>query len=120
MDNKTATEKIKSLNLCGMHSSKRQLLEALQVIAEAYVEMAERLKWNPISEDNLPEDFQEVLVTVVRYDGTRVVRAAEYHENSSLARKTFRILENNERWEVGEEGLVAWMPKPEPYEEESQ
>lgn len=115
----TTNEKLKSLNLCGMHSSKRQLLEALQVIAEAYVEMAERLKWIPISEDNLPEDFQEVLVTVVRYNGTRVVRAAEYHENTSLARKTFRILENNERWEVGEEGLIAWMPKPEPCQEKN-
>lgn len=112
-------EKLKSLNLCGMHSSKRQLLEALQVIAEAYVEMAERLKWIPISEDNLPEDFQIVLITVVKYDGSRVVREAEYHENPSSGRKTFRVFANNERWEVGEEGLIAWMPKPEPCQEES-
>ena len=75
-------------------------------------------EWIPVSEENLPEDFQEVLVTIVRYDGTRVVRAAEYHENPSLARKTFRILENNERWEVGEKQLLAWMPKPEPYKAE--
>lgn len=117
MDNKTAAETIQSLHICGMRSGKRQLFEALKVAIEA-LESAES-KWIPISEDNLPEDFQEVLVTVVRYNGTRVVRAAEYHENPSLARKTFRILENNERWEVGEEGLIAWMPKPEPCQEES-
>ena len=67
-------------------------------------------EWIPVSEENLPEDFQKVLVTVVRYNGTRVVREAEYHC------KTFRVLANNEMWEVGEEGLIAWMPKPEPYQ----
>ena len=122
----TTNEKIKSLNLCGMHSSKRQLLEALQTMAEALEtaeQMNEQMKWIPISEDsdNLPEDFQRVLITVVRYDGTRWVREAEYHENNSLGRKTFRVFANNERWEVGEKGLLAWMPTPfaAPYEEDN-
>lgn len=111
-------EKIKSLNLCGMHSGKRQLLEALQIMMDA-LKTAEPPKWIPISEDNLPEDFQIVLITVVKYDGSRVVREAEYHENRSSGRKTFRVFANDERWEVGEEGLIAWMPKPEPFQEES-
>lgn len=76
--------------------------------------------WIPVSEENLPEDFQNVLVTIVRYNGEKVVRAAEYHEIPKLSRKTFRILENNERWEVGEKQLLAWMPKPEPYKGESE
>ena len=114
----TTNEKIKSLNLCGMHSGKRQLLDALQIVLDA-LKTAEQMKWIPISEDNLPEDFQKVLITIVRYDGARVVREAEYHENSSLGRRTFRVFANNERWEVGEEGLLAWMPKPAPYEEEN-
>ena len=117
MDNKTAIETIQSLNICGMRSGKRQLFEALKIAIEA-LESAEP-KWIPISEDNLPEDFQKVLITVVRYDGSRVVREAEYHETPSLARKTFRVFANNERWEVGEEGLIAWMPKPEPFQEEN-
>ena len=117
MDNKTAIETIQSLHICGMRSGKRQLFEALKVAIEA-LETAEP-KWIPISEDNLPEDFQIVLITVVKYDGSRVVREAEYHENRSSSRKTFRILENDERWEIEDERVLAWMPKPAPYEEEN-
>lgn len=117
MDNKTAIETIQSLVICGMRSGKRQLFEALKVAIEA-LESAEP-KWIPISEDNLPEDFQKVLITIKRYDGSRAVREAEYYENRTLGRKTFRVFANNERWEVGEEGLIAWMPKPEPCQETS-
>lgn len=119
MDSKTAIETIQSLHIYGMRSGKRQLFEALKIAIEA-LESAEP-KWIPISEDNLPEDFQKVLITIVRYDGARVAREAEYHENSSLGRRTFRVFANNERWEVGEEGLLAWMPMPfpAPYEEEN-
>lgn len=117
MDSKTAIETIQSLHICGMRSGKRQLFEALKVAIEA-LESAEP-KWIPISEDNLPEDFQKVLITIKRYDRSRVVREAEYHENPSSGRKTFRVFANNERWEVGEEGLIAWMPKPEPFQEEN-
>lgn len=104
---------LESLNLCGMHSSKRQLLEALQIMVDA-LKTAEP-KWIPAAEDNPPEDFQDVLVTLVRYDGSKVVRAAVYR--SPL--KTFRILENDERWEIADERVLAWMPKPAPYEEEN-
>lgn len=114
----TTNEKIKSLNLCGMHSGKRQLLDALQIVLDA-LKAAEQTKWIPATEDNLPEDFQKVLITIKRYDSSKVVREAEYHENPSSGRKTFRVFANNERWEVGEEGLIAWMPKPEPFQEEN-
>lgn len=67
-------------------------------------------KWIPISE-RLPEDFQRVLVTIVNYNGYKVVRVAEYR------RRTFKIKENYEQWNVGDKGLLAWMPMVEPYEE---
>ena len=67
-------------------------------------------KWIPVSE-RLPEDFQRVLVTIVNYNEDRIVRVAEYHHRKG----EFQILENHERWEVGEKGLLAWMPLPEPY-----
>lgn len=110
----TTNEKIKSLNLCGMHSGKRQLLDALQIVLDA-LKTADKMKWIPATENNTPEDFQDVLVTIVRYDGSKVVRAAVYRSPN----KTFRILENDERWEITDEGVLAWMPKPAPYEEEN-
>ena len=68
-------------------------------------------KWIPISE-RLPEDYQRVLVTIVNYAGYKVVRVAEYNSG----KKTFQIKENNERWKVGEKGLLAWQQLPDPYE----
>lgn len=72
-------------------------------------------KWIPVSEE-LPEDYQRVLITVVRYDGEKNVRVAKYRSKF----KTFDCLENHEQWEVGEEGLLAWQPLPEPYQEEKE
>lgn len=72
-------------------------------------------EWIPVSE-KLPEDYQRVLITVVRYDGERNVRVVKYRNKF----KTFDCLENHEQWEVGEEGLLAWRPLPEPYQEEKE
>jgi hypothetical protein len=70
-------------------------------------------RWISVSE-RLPEDFQRVLVTIVNYNGDKVVRVAEY------SRRTFKIKENYEQWNVGEKGLLAWRPLPEPYKAESE
>ena len=75
-------------------------------------------KWISVNE-RLPEDYQRVLVTVVRYNGDRVVRVAEYYSRSN-GKGIFQIKENDEQWEVGEKGLLAWMPLPEPYKEVSE
>ena len=70
-------------------------------------------EWFPVSE-RLPEDLQRVLVTIERYNGDKVVRVAEYYG------RIFQIKENREQWEVGEKGLLAWMPIPQPYKAEGE
>jgi len=82
------------------------------------IELLEQTKWIPVSE-RLPEEFQRVLVTIVNYNGNKVVRVAEYY-NMKGRKGVFQIKENHEQWEVGEEGLLAWMPLPEPYKAESE
>ena len=43
-----------------------------------------------------------------------MVRVAEY------SRRTFKIKENYEQWNVGDKGLLAWRPLPEPYKVEKE
>lgn len=76
--------------------------------------LEKELSWIPISE-RLPKDAQRVLMTVVNYTGHEVVRVAEYYSEIGI----FQGRENSESWKVGEEGLLAWMPLPEPYNAES-
>jgi hypothetical protein len=85
---------------------------------EFFAEVADYLesqKWVPISkempEEKLPRNFQRVLITVVNYAGDKVVRDASYLD---LGRE-FRVVGSSNIWEVGEKGLLAWMPLPEPY-----
>ena len=66
--------------------------------------------WIPIESEEKPEDYQRVLITVNGWNGL-IVREARYHEKY----KEFEVLHNHERWEVGEKGLLAWQPLPEPY-----
>ena len=81
------------------------------------VEQEPKTYWIPVIE-RLPEKFQRVLVTIVNYKGNKVVRVAEYYNRKETG--VFQIKENHEEWEVGEKGLLAWMPLPEPYKSESE
>lgn len=76
-------------------------------------ESKKKTEWILFSE-RLPKDYQRVLVTIANYYEHKVVRVAEYSDKF----KEFKILENHERWAVGEKGLLAWTPLPKAYEEE--
>ena len=94
-------------------------LESIETLmAEGKIHDIDYLPWIPVNE-RLPEDYQRVLVTVVRYNGNKIVRVAEYY-NRNNGKGTFQIKENDEQWEVGEKGLLAWMPLPESYKEVSE
>ena len=91
-------------------------LESIEALmAEGQIYDIEHSPWTPISnempDDELPEGYQRVLVTVVNCFGKKVVRVAEYIDFI----KSFRIKENNDCWKVGEKELLAWTPLPEPY-----
>lgn len=75
--------------------------------------LEKELVWIPVSE-RLPKDCQRVLLTIVNYAGYEVVRVAEYYKEIGI----FQIREGSEHWKVGEKGLLAWMPLPEPYKAE--
>lgn len=73
--------------------------------------------WIPIADDKLPDDYERVLITINGCRGL-IVREARYHK----AQNEFEVLHNHERWEVGErevgeKGLLAWRPLPQPYME---
>lgn len=88
--------------------------EALEMAIKA-LEQESKTEWVPVGE-RLPENFQRVLVTLVNYNGDKVVRVAEYIGKQRI----FQIKENRDIWEVGEKGLLAWRPLPEPYKAESE
>lgn len=69
--------------------------------------------WIPIESEEKPEDYDRVLITVKGVRGL-IVREAEWHGRQN----EFEVLHNHERWEVGEKGLLAWQPLPEPYKKE--
>lgn len=103
MTNKEAAEILKL-----MPKQSDAILKAIEVLEQ-------EPKWIPVSE-KLPENFQRVLVTIVNYNENKVVRVAEYYGRKRI----FQIKENHEQWEVGEKGLLAWRPLPEPYKAESE
>ena len=65
-------------------------------------------EWVPVK-DRLPKDYSRVLITINGLKGLRV-RSATYYENGVFNS------DNGETWKVGEEGLLAWMSLPKPYE----
>lgn len=101
-------EKLSSNNADKMLDIAQDIYNTAFVRGKNYMSL-EQPRWIPISE-KLPEDYQRVLVTVVSCWGIEVVRVAEY----SNQKKIFQIKESNDKWKVGEEGLLAWMPLPLP------
>ena len=94
-------------------------LESIEALmAEGEIYDIEHSPWTPISkempDEKLPKDFQRVLVTVENYAGDKVVRTANY---ISL-RRSFRDIGSSNWWEIGEKGLLAWRPLPEPYKQQ--
>ena len=96
-------------------------LESIEALmAEGQIYDIEHSPWVPITkempDENLPGNCQRALITVVNYYGDKVVRAARY----STIRKIFQVEGNTNTWEIGEKGLLAWRPLPEPYKAESE
>lgn len=101
-------KKLKEIDYEGLgESDAKEFTKGFNEILEL-ADKAKEQEWIHVSE-RLPEEFQRVLVTIVNYNGDKVVRVAEYYN------RVFRIKENHEQWEVGEKGLLAWVPLPEPY-----
>lgn len=94
-------------------------LESIEsLMAEGQIYDIEHSPWTPISkempDEKLPKNFQRVMITVVNYAGDKVVRAASYLD----MRREFRVAGSSNIWEVGEKGLLAWRPLPEPYKQQ--
>ena len=92
-----------------------RVIDEIGLDINALPSVTHKQRWLPVSE-RVPEEFQRVLVTIVNYKGDKVVRVAEYYNRKGVG--VFQIKENHEQWEVGEEGLLAWTPLPEPYKTE--
>lgn len=94
-------------------------LESIEALmAEGEIYDIEHSPWIPVSkkmpDEKLPENFRRVLITVVNYAGDKVVRVAIYIN----LRRQFRVEGSSNIWEIGEKGLLAWRPLPEPYKPE--
>lgn len=86
---------------------------AIRSLEQLKEQKKEQKRWIPFDGNgDLPEDLQRVLVTIVNYDGYKIVRVAQYRK----WRDVFKICENSEEWKVGEKGLLAWRPLPYPYD----
>ena len=103
---------IEKLGNTTLYLADEHCLNNLKIYDRIILEMPCIDRWIPVSE-RLPEDFQRVLLTVVNYNGNKVVRVAEYYDR----KKMFYVKETDEQWEVGEKGLLVWMSLPEPYKE---
>lgn len=72
-------------------------------------------KWIPVSE-RLPEDGQRVLVTYDLVNSYPWVNILRYGKPMSEDKPCF--YEADSEWgDVPYDGIVAWMPLPEPYKE---
>lgn len=75
-----------------------------------------KARWIPVSE-GLPEHNMSVLITVRRYDDEIVVRSGYYYSNGD---NSIFHADNGNCWGIDEDGLLAWMPLPQPYKAESE
>lgn len=83
----------------------KSLLSGAMAKLAACEDLEERaLGWIPVSEQ-LPENGQEVLVTVGGY------KNEENNKIPSFAASDFQVEGEWQNWN----GVVAWMPLPEPY-----
>ena len=83
-----------------------QQIEALDMAIKALEQ-----RWIPCSE-GLPEHNMLVLITVRRYDNEIVVRSGYYYSHGD---DSIFHADNGNCWKIDDDGLLAWMPLPDPY-----
>lgn len=66
------------------------------------------MDWIPIRKTE-PEKYQRILITIWARNRHRV-RSATYLGDGLVSSDT------GETWRIGERGLTAWQPAPEPYQ----